>query len=270
MPFTSQEWIDRFVADLATVIGAIGEGAATAGAGDRSRRPMAGSSPCEPSRAAEASWSWSSTALATEALAKRVMGMDDEPSDDVVVDTLKELCAQAAGSMVLEPPLVGMQARHRLGRAVRPARAPESVLAQISVSEASRRLPLRLWGDIALVESPRESAPAAAPARRPRRRPRSRRASTPPETPKLDVILDIDLPLTVRFGRTEMPLRLIAALGPGSVIDLGRSPDDPVDVLVSNQLVARGEVVIVGGNYGVRITDVISPENGVRSLEDRV
>jgi flagellar motor switch protein FliN/FliY len=66
-----------------------------------------------------------------------------------------------------------------------------------------------------------------------------------------------------------MPLRLIAALGPGSVIDLGRSPDDPVDVLVSNQLVARGEVVIVGGNYGVRITDVINPGNGARSVEER-
>jgi flagellar motor switch protein FliN/FliY len=59
------------------------------------------------------------------------------------------------------------------------------------------------------------------------------------------------------------------ALGPGSVIDLGRSLDDPVDVLVGNQLVARGEVVIVGVNYGVRITDVMNPEHRVRILEER-
>ena len=81
------------------------------------------------------------------------------------------------------------------------------------------------------------------------------------------MILDIDLPLVVRFGRTELPLRSLAGLGPGSVIDLGRAPDEPVEVLVTNQVVARGEVVVVGGNYGVRITDVISPADRVRSME---
>jgi flagellar motor switch protein FliN/FliY len=84
----------------------------------------------------------------------------------------------------------------------------------------------------------------------------------------LDAILDIDLPVVVRFGRTEMTLKALTVLGPGSVIDLGRSPDDPVDVLVSNQLLARGEVVIVGGSYGVRITDVIKPGERVRALEE--
>jgi flagellar motor switch protein FliN/FliY len=87
---------------------------------------------------------------------------------------------------------------------------------------------------------------------------------------KLDAILDIDLPLLVRFGRTEMPLRTLSAIGPGSVIELGRSPDDPVDLLVSNQVVARGEVVVVGGNYGVRITDVMSPGDRVRSMEGEI
>jgi flagellar motor switch protein FliN len=83
----------------------------------------------------------------------------------------------------------------------------------------------------------------------------------------LDVILDIDLPLVVRFGRTELPLRTLTNLGPGSVIDLGRSPDEPVEVLISNRVVARGDVVIVGGNYGVRVRDVVSPAERARSLE---
>jgi flagellar motor switch protein FliN/FliY len=83
----------------------------------------------------------------------------------------------------------------------------------------------------------------------------------------LDVIMDIDLPLVVRFGRTELPLKALTALGPGSVIDLGRSPDEPVDVLISNRVVARGEVVIVSGNYGVRVRDVVSPAERARSLE---
>ena len=84
---------------------------------------------------------------------------------------------------------------------------------------------------------------------------------------RIDVILDIDLPVVVRFGHTELPIRALTRLGPGSVIDLGRSPDDPVEVLVSNRVVAHGEVVIVGGNYGVRILDVASQNERARSME---
>ncbi|HVQ40799.1 MAG TPA: FliM/FliN family flagellar motor switch protein [Vicinamibacterales bacterium] len=71
---------------------------------------------------------------------------------------------------------------------------------------------------------------------------------------RLGAVLGVELPLVVRFGRTVMPLRAIAELGPGAVIDMGRSPDEPVEVLVGDRLIARGEVVVVGGNYGVRIT----------------
>lgn len=84
---------------------------------------------------------------------------------------------------------------------------------------------------------------------------------------RLDVLLGIDLPVVVRFGHTKMPIRALSRIGPGSIIDLGRSPDDPVDVLVSNHVVARGEVVIVGGNYGVRILDVTSQAERARSME---
>ena len=75
---------------------------------------------------------------------------------------------------------------------------------------------------------------------------------------RIGVILGIDLPVVVRFGRTELPIRSLSKLGPGSVIELGRSPDDPVDILVGDRVVARGEVVIVGGNYGVRILEVMT------------
>jgi flagellar motor switch protein FliN/FliY len=65
-----------------------------------------------------------------------------------------------------------------------------------------------------------------------------------------------------------MPLKSLTRIGPGSLIDLGRSPDDPVEILVSNRVVARGEVVIVSGNYGIRILDVVSPRDRARTLED--
>ena len=73
----------------------------------------------------------------------------------------------------------------------------------------------------------------------------------------------------VRFGQTEMTLLELTRIAPGSVIDLARSPDDPVDVLVHGRLVARGEVVVVSGNYGVRITDVISAEDRLRTSAPR-
>jgi flagellar motor switch protein FliN/FliY len=82
----------------------------------------------------------------------------------------------------------------------------------------------------------------------------------------LDVILDIDLPLSVRFGQAELTLEQLTRLGPGSVIDLRRSPDDPVDVLVNGRLVARAEVVVVGGSYGVRILEIASAAERVRHL----
>jgi flagellar motor switch protein FliN/FliY len=84
---------------------------------------------------------------------------------------------------------------------------------------------------------------------------------------RINVILDIDLPVVVRFGRTDLPLRTLTRLGPGSVIDLGRSPDEPVELMVSNRVVARGEVVIVGGNYGIRIIDVVSPSERMAWME---
>ena len=95
----------------------------------------------------------------------------------------------------------------------------------------------------------------------------ARASSAEQQQARLDVILDIDLPVVVRFGRTEMPLRAVTRIAPGSVIDLGRSPDDPVELLVSDRVVARGEVVVVGGNYGIRIVDVVSPSERVRSME---
>jgi flagellar motor switch protein FliN/FliY len=82
-------------------------------------------------------------------------------------------------------------------------------------------------------------------------------ASAPrPHDDRLGAVLDVDLPLVVRFGQTVMPLRELAALGPGSVIDMGRAPDEPVELLVGEKLLARGDVVVVGGNYGVRITEL--------------
>jgi flagellar motor switch protein FliN/FliY len=79
-----------------------------------------------------------------------------------------------------------------------------------------------------------------------------------PVDSKLDVLLDIELPVTLRFGRTQMLLGDVIALGTGSVIEFDRAVDEPVEVLVNGRVVARGEAVMVQGNYGVRVSEIIS------------
>jgi flagellar motor switch protein FliN/FliY len=94
-------------------------------------------------------------------------------------------------------------------------------------------------------------------------------APAPGGDSRLGAVLDVELPLTVRFGRAVMPLRQLADLGPGAVVDLGRAPEEPVELLVGERLIARGEVVVVGGNYGVRITQLAGGRDSAVEKEAR-
>ena len=76
--------------------------------------------------------------------------------------------------------------------------------------------------------------------------------------PTLDVLLDIELPVTLRFGGASLSLGEVMALASGSVIEFHRSPDEPVEVLVNGRIVAHGQVITVQGNYGIKITEVAS------------
>lgn len=75
----------------------------------------------------------------------------------------------------------------------------------------------------------------------------------------IDILYDIPLAITVELGRTQMPIRKILELGPGAVIQLDKLAGEPVDILANNKLIAKGEVVVIEENFGVRITDIISP-----------
>jgi flagellar motor switch protein FliN len=82
----------------------------------------------------------------------------------------------------------------------------------------------------------------------------------------IDLLLDVELPVSVSFGHTEMQLKDILKLGAGSVIELDKSVNDPVTIIVNRKPIARGEVVMVDGNYGVRILEVESTADRIRSL----
>lgn len=70
------------------------------------------------------------------------------------------------------------------------------------------------------------------------------------------LLMGVKLPIRVLLGRTELSLRDIAQLGSGAVVELDCSPDDPVEIIVNDRIIAHGQVVVVAGNYGVRITKI--------------
>ncbi len=80
------------------------------------------------------------------------------------------------------------------------------------------------------------------------------------------MLLDVELPISVSFGHSEMQLKDVLKLGAGSVIELDKSVNDPVTIIVNDKPIAKGEVVMVEGNYGVRILEVESKADRIRSL----
>jgi flagellar motor switch protein FliN/FliY len=85
-----------------------------------------------------------------------------------------------------------------------------------------------------------------------------------PESPTFDaanlkLVLDVELNVSLRFGQRQLPLREVLDLASGSVVELDREVDDPVELLLDGKVIARGEAVIVDGNYGLRITEIPQP-----------
>lgn len=99
-------------------------------------------------------------------------------------------------------------------------------------------------------------------------------ASTPPPpsappaglSAGFELLLDVELEASLRFGSREMPLGEILDLGPGDVVQLDRNVADPVDLLVGDKIVARGEVVLINGNFGLRVTEVAEPKKRLESI----
>lgn len=89
----------------------------------------------------------------------------------------------------------------------------------------------------------------------------------PKEVANIDLIMDVPLQITVELGKTKKTIREILALGPGSVIELDKLAGEPVDLLVNGKLLAKGEVVVIDENFGIRVSDIISPIERVTNLQ---
>jgi len=79
------------------------------------------------------------------------------------------------------------------------------------------------------------------------------------ESPNLQMLMDVELNVSLRFGQRQLPLREVLELSSGSVIELDRMVDEPVELLLDGKVIARGEAVIVDGNYGLRVTEIPQP-----------
>ena len=151
----------------------------------------------------------------------------------------------------------------------------ESFVEAGAESQISRAFQLRsaerTWTVLVRDEvKPAEAKPAAAPAAPPPQpamhAPAAAAPPLPVLTPGLELMLDVELEASLRFGCREIPLGELLDLGPGDVVELDRHIADPVDLLVGDKIVARGEVVLVNGDFGLRVTEVSAPRKRLESI----
>lgn len=87
-----------------------------------------------------------------------------------------------------------------------------------------------------------------------------------PNARRLALLLDVNLDISVELGRSRMSIQELLGLGPGSVIELDKLAGEPLDILVNDRLIARGEAVVMNDKFGVRITDIVNPTERVARL----
>ncbi|MFI7596940.1 flagellar motor switch protein FliN [Actinoplanes sp. NPDC049681] len=152
-----------------------------------------------------------------------------------------EAAARAFGPVVLDP-----------GQLMEPSVA----LSAIAAKEGAVAMPLLDGGDIravlALTLTPWPGAPAGGMARRDESAPVPMRGG-------LDMLHDVEMEVSAELGRTRMSVRELLSLIPGAIVELDRAAGSPADLLVNGRLIARGEVVVIDENFGIRITEIVTP-----------
>jgi len=196
-------------------------------------------------------------------LAARIL-MKDTAADSEIGDSLQEVIAQSVLGISQSAPFTALTVS--VGKPVTAPIAPGTAAGGFACAldeQSTVRVGCSFAGGAAAsVAAPAASAtPAAAPAAA-----SARRGAAVKAPDNLDLLLGIEMPLTVRFGQAILSLDALGRLAPGSLVELSRQPDDPVEILINGRLVARGEVVVVGGNYGVRVTEVASAADRINTL----
>lgn len=179
----------------------------------------------------------------------------DEEARKVYYELLQQAAAAMAASLGAR---FGREVRALEGEEQAGPAPAESLELELALPGGE---PVRLWvAFVGLEEAPEQIPPRAGQQPQPA-------ALTPDEaTQPIDLLLDVELPVSVSFGRTQLPLKDVLKLTSGSIVELNRPVAEPVEVIVNNCVIARGEVVVVEGNYGVRITEIVSRQQRLRTL----
>jgi flagellar motor switch protein FliN/FliY len=148
------------------------------------------------------------------------------------------------GVLLLSERMLAVMSSHAVAASPPKPAAPPPALSEDELGD--------ILGAFGTATPQKESQKLAAPARL--------------APPNIDMVLDIRLVATARLGHIEMPLGDILALGPGSIIPVGRLVDEPVELLVNDKLIARGDVVVVDERFGLRITEIVSAKDRIEIL----
>ncbi|HEY2391171.1 MAG TPA: flagellar motor switch protein FliN [Candidatus Angelobacter sp.] len=207
------------------------------------------------------------------------------------LDALAELFRQFAGSVALQlKGILGRECIVRFKDMLAPAWASAEASALIVKTDPA--IIIALGMDTGLVNSvtktrvaadepeveAKETTPEPPQQEAPRvAQPQATGAQIPDDGPgnaarsiisdrNLDLLLDVELQVSIRFGRRQMMLKDVLDLSSGAMVELDRRVRDPIELLLGGRVIARGEAVIVDGNYGIRITEIVSPSQRLAEI----
>jgi flagellar motor switch protein FliN/FliY len=170
-------------------------------------------------------------------------------------ELLREVAEAAAGELLAK---TGKKCRVERFEAI-DGESKASHAFQLKSSDRAWTILIR--DDIHAAPEAQTEAPTAASAA-----PQFSQAAAPGLSPGIALLLDVELEASLRFGCRELPLGELLDLGPGDVVQLDRHVADPVDLIVGDKIVARGEVVLVNGNFGLRVTEVAEPRKRLETI----
>jgi flagellar motor switch protein FliN/FliY len=188
--------------------------------------------------------------------------------DDMQREALEELVRQWAGlaAGALKPDFGEVTLQAAIGPTGSVAGAPSQLLR---VSDGARAIAVQMAADevlTAALAEPAGASPAPPSARPPATPDTSSQIEELLRQGNLALLMDVELGVTLRFGCRQATLHEVLDLATGAVLELDREIQEPVDLLLNGRVIARGEVVVVDGNYGLRVTEVASPQQRVNSL----
>jgi flagellar motor switch protein FliN/FliY len=209
-------------------------------------------------------------------LARSFVGEEPDPLADLTDenrDAIAELVRQIAGNVALAlKAKLGKECAVQFVAAATPQWTPAVRNRLRLIGDGRPPLTLHIQLETPLTEAPapppeapamRAPIPPAAPAEMPAALPT---AAGSTEQRNLDLLLEMELEVAIRFGRREMLLRDILELNAGAVVEFEQHIEDPVDLLLGGRVIGRGEVVVVDGNYGLRVSEISGTHARLNSL----